>query len=328
MWAFVVGLEAAVQATRQRQRAGMMPPVCLAQGPSGESNTIRRFGFILIALAVFAAPVIAQPAGSLQYAMRIKAEGKAFCDREFGPLQKRLVNMILRQGLPISQENEWSALRLSLMASEQALCDKLLKGDASGLETVLDSPDEHSAIILLAAAAVALDKDRIEDSGFLFYAGQLRLRFDERCFPPAKGGDENPTGAFQAYAFEVGGRINPAVMAEPQHAVNAQARLAKWHPKVIEGYSPGYEFRGRLTVEEANAAAEPDRAEFLKGMGECAALLGDPRYLAASRLVRGIHLASEEPLPSKEQFAEALETMRRIEQEKGLQGPARTSGPR
>jgi hypothetical protein len=263
MWAFVVGLEAAVQATRQRQRAGMMPPVCLAQGPSGESNTIRRFGFILIALAVFAAPVIAQPAGSLQYAMRIKAEGKAFCDREFGPLQKRLVNMILRQGLPISQENEWSALRLSLMASEQALCDKLLKGDASGLETVLDSPDEHSAIILLAAAAVALDKDRIEDSGFLFYAGQLRLRFDERCFPPAKGGDENPTGAFQAYAFEVGGRINPAVMAEPQHAVNAQARLAKWHPKVIEGYSPGYEFRGRLTVEEANAAAEPDRAEFL-----------------------------------------------------------------
>jgi hypothetical protein len=63
-------------------------------------------------------------------------------------------------------------------------------------------------------------------------------------------------------------------------------------------------------------------------MGECAALLGDPRYLAASRLVRGIHLASEEPLPSKEQFAEALETMRRIEQEKGLQGPAQMVGPR
>ena len=76
--------------------------------------------------------------------------------------------------------------------SEQAICDTILKNDADGLKAVLERPDDRSSLVLLVASAIAFNNERLEDSAFLFYCGQLRLRFDEQCFPPKPINGTNP----------------------------------------------------------------------------------------------------------------------------------------
>ena len=71
---------------------------------------------------------------------------------------------------------------LAQPASEVELYEQLLtKGGDSvkALESVLKAPEERSALILYSSAGVALREKRLEDGGFLFYAAQLRARFDK-----------------------------------------------------------------------------------------------------------------------------------------------------
>src|SRR6516225_4320919 len=99
---------------------------------------------------------------------------------------------------------------------EKDLLRRLTKGfnRVKALELVLKAPDEYSGLILYFAANVAHKKKRVEDSAFLFYAGQLRVRFDTECFPPKSTGGNSPLLAYAAVSLKIGSTINPEVMAE------------------------------------------------------------------------------------------------------------------
>ena len=254
----------------------------------------------------------------LQYAIRKTTTPEAFLQRDLEPLRERLVKMLLRDGLHIANESDLTLVRLALCPSDKAICDTILKSDADGLKAVLQQPDERSALVLLVAAAIAFNSEQLEDTAFLFYAGQLRLRFDEQCFPPKLMNGQNPIHLMRGYAAELGSKINPAVMHEPPLFSRALARVARWRPRTPSGYQPGYEFDQRLTEEAARAAAEPNRVEFLSRMGDMTTLLNDEEYFSATQVVKNLCAASEDRLPTKDEYEAALKTLVRIEKEKGV----------
>lgn len=207
-------------------------------------------------------------------------------------------------------------------AVEEDLYEKLTTDldRAKALESVLKDSDTYTGIILFTAASVALKEKRLEDSAFLFYAGQMRTRFDQKCFPAKGKGGDDPFVAYTALSRQLGSVINPAVMDEPKAFAKAMDRLKKWSPKAPEDYTPGYEFTERLPERDAHEAAKSNRNEFLVRMGDLATLLNDSDYFAASRIVRAYNLATDDKRPAKEDYQKATETMKRIEKEKNLKG--------
>ena len=171
--------------------------------------------------------------------------------------------------------------------AEVGLLGKLVTGQVEALETVLKTPDEYSAPFLFTGAGVAFLEKRLEDSAFLFYAGQLRMRFDQKCFPPTGTGGDDPFLSTVLISQALGSAINPAIMAEPKAFKKAIDRLKKWSPKASEEYTPGYEFNERLTETDAHEAAKPNRTEFLSRMGDLATLMNNRDYFSAFRVIQG-----------------------------------------
>ncbi|MBN1909293.1 MAG: hypothetical protein JW818_06115 [Pirellulales bacterium] len=190
---------------------------------------------------------------------------------------------------------------------------------SKALEEVLEKPEECSSFALIVAALVAYGEGRLEDSAFLFYAGQLRASFDKVCFPPRGQGGDNPFLAIGAMCAQYGGEINSAVMKKPKVYAKAIDRLEKWNPKAPKDYDPGYKFTIRKTEKEATEAEKVHRAEYIKGMKGVATLLNDKEYFAAFKVVQAYNLSPLDNHPTEE-VQKARKTMVRIEKEKGIKG--------
>lgn len=216
----------------------------------------------------------------------------------------------------------FSTVAFSQSPAEKDLYEKLDNGldQVKALETILKTPDEYSATILYLGVNVALKEKRLEDSAFLFYAAQLRARFDQKCFPPKGTGGDNPFLAYAALSQGLGTEIALTVMAEPKTFEKVIERVKKWSPKALKEYTPGYEFTERLPEKDAHDAVKPDRTEFLSRMGALSSLLNDAEYFAAFRVIQAYKLGPEEKRPTKEENEKATETMKRIEKDKGLKG--------
>ena len=191
---------------------------------------------------------------------------------------------------------------------------------AEALEKVLKNPDELSATILFTASRAAFQRKRLEESAFLLYAGQLRANFDRECFPPKGQGGNSPFVLYAALSQDCGRDINPAVMADPAAFAAALERLRKWSPKAPPTYNPGYAFTARKSEADASQAVEASRTEFLSKMSDLSTLLGDAEYAAAFRTVQAHNRLGNGARPSKEDRDQAVETMKRIETEKGIAG--------
>jgi hypothetical protein len=188
------------------------------------------------------------------------------------------------------------------------------------LESLLERPDEHTALVLFTGAATALSDKRTEDSAFLFYAAQLRARFDGECFPPKGSGDSDPFVALSALSEGIGSAVNSAIMQDPKAYARAVDRLRKWVPKVPPGYSPGYSYKERKTAKVAAELTESNRKRFVKNMGDVAVLLNEPEYFAAFQIVRAHNVGSEDNAPTEEAAEAATKKMKRIERARGIKG--------
>ncbi|MCX6952432.1 MAG: hypothetical protein NTV51_09740, partial [Verrucomicrobia bacterium] len=124
-------------------------------------------------------------------------------------------------------------------AAEQALYLQLTtKGSesAAALKKILAKPESASAVMLYTASGVALREKRLEDSGFLFYVARFRAQFDKELFPPTGTGGDSPMVLFGALQQQLGGVVNPALMAEPKVFAKVLARVKSWKPEVPNGY--------------------------------------------------------------------------------------------
>jgi hypothetical protein len=188
------------------------------------------------------------------------------------------------------------------------------------METVLEAPQERTALILFFGAGVAHKEKRLEDAGFLFYAAKLRASFDKECFPAAGEGPDSPFVLFSALNQQLGSEVAPAVSADPKVFAKVIERLKAWSPKAPPEYDPGYEYTERKAEEDAEKAVKAKREEFLSRMSDLSTLLNDAEYFTAYRVVQAFNLERGEKRPTKEEKEKAEETMKRIEGEKNLKG--------
>ncbi len=211
---------------------------------------------------------------------------------------------------------------------------------ADAVATVLKKPDAFSTVILYHAASRAFGEHyrlsqehrrgrrflvlsaiadkHLEDSAFLFYAAQLRARFDAKCFPPAGEGGNSPLVLFAALSQTIGSVINPAITDRPKLLEKALERVTKWSPKAPADYHPGYEFTERQTELAAQEAVKEDREDFLSHMTGFCTLLNIPEYLVAKRILRAYNQGTDGKRPSDETADQATGTIIRLEKEKGI----------
>lgn len=211
---------------------------------------------------------------------------------------------------------------LAQSPAEQELFQKLTKGPqfVEAIEKVLKSPEEYSALILYVGSSRALEQKRLEDSAFLFYAAQMRARFDRACFPPKGEGGDSPFLVYAALSQQIGSAVNPAVMAEPKVFEKAFERVKKWTPRASKEYHPGYEFIARKSEAEALESTKLQRKDYVDIMDNLSKLLNDAEYFAAFKTIQASNLGPDENRPTKAAVERATETMKRIEKDKGLRG--------
>lgn len=202
------------------------------------------------------------------------------------------------------------------------LAEVLMNGPDSpkALAIVLKDPDKYSALVLFYAAAVALKEKQLEDAGFLFYAARIRAQFDKECFTAKGKGGDSPFTLYQALAFQIGNTLNPEIMAEPKVFAKAVERLKKYNPTAPDDYEPGYDFTERKSVEVALEATKAFRAGYVSSLGDLATLLSDETYFNAFRVVQSYNQSEADKRPTKSENDVAIETLKRIEKEKGLKG--------
>ncbi|MGE0537048.1 MAG: hypothetical protein AB7O68_18895 [Pirellulales bacterium] len=205
-------------------------------------------------------------------------------------------------------------------AAEMPLYEKLQspKERVEAVKTVLARADGHSAGLLYMTAGAAFRDMHLEDSAFLFYAARLRAQFDRECFPATGTGGDSPFVAFNALAQELGQRINPAIMAKPEMFAKVIDRLKQWEPKAPEDYDPGYDYSERKSEEAAIQATAESRKTYVDGLSDLSTLLQDVDYFAAFKVMQAYNLGPLKDRPSDEEYAQAVETIKRIEKEKGI----------
>ncbi len=205
----------------------------------------------------------------------------------------------------------------------QLTTGELDKATLSALDRVLKDSEEYSAVILYAACAVAMRTNRLEDAGFLFYAGQIRVKFDKAVFPPTGTGGNSPMLLFGALQYEVGTPLNPALFAKPKIFVKVAERIKSWKPKAGPKYEPGWEYSKRGDEKTVAEALESVRKTMTSEIVGQASLLLDTNYFAAFRIVQDYNLKSGATnQPSRQAYDTALGTMQRIEKQKGIDGAA------
>jgi len=214
---------------------------------------------------------------------------------------------------------------LGLLAPQ--LDKDLLQGTIDEQRKALDSVLAHasttSAIHMLEASLTALRLGRLEDAGFLFFAGKLRGRVDMECFPPIGQGGDSPGVALTAVGFQIGGALNPAIMREPKSFKAAIDRVRAWDVQMPRGYDPGWEHTKPKPAVEARAVAAKAKEEYLKPADGLATLLNTPEYFEAFKIVQDYNFSDpkEQVKPeAMERMDRAQKQLREIEEKKGIEG--------
>jgi len=211
---------------------------------------------------------------------------------------------------------------------EEGLYHQLTNENASvsgpALDHVLKQSQECSADVLYIACNVALRQKRLEDAGFFFYIAPFRAKFDKALFPPKQSGSDDPMLAYAETKAELGPALNPQIIRQPKVYARALARVKSWQPKVTEGYTPWWEYSQKTTAKEAAEAIAKDRADFMEHMGGLSKLLQDEAYFSALKTAQdyNLKLSNDKSRPSEKSYQAAIQTMERIEKEKGIEGIA------
>lgn len=219
---------------------------------------------------------------------------------------------------------------LALHAANKDLDAALLRINASAnpaaalepAKYILSHATEAPSMHLFIASMAALANDRLEDAAFLFYAGQLRARFDMARYPPKQSGSESPAVLLGALNQQIGGAVNPAIMREPKAMAAAVKRIEAFKPATPKGYDPGWP---HATANAAAGAAQfaENHASFLRQIGGMSTLLSDPEYFAAFKTVQDFNFAPPDQTrdPKRVKAKTAAEAkMKEIEMKKGIEG--------
>ncbi len=190
------------------------------------------------------------------------------------------------------------------------------------LNRVVKNSGDFSAGILYMSCSVALRLHRLEDAGFLFYAANIRTEFDKALFPPVGKRGDNPLIALGLLQTEMGNRLSPALMSEPQLFARVAAKVKSWKPRVPSGFEPGWDYSRKTNEKQAEGVMAEARKEVVAQLSDLSRLLQDATYFAAFKIAQDYNLKApnESGRPTKSAYDAACQTMEQIERQKQIVG--------
>ena len=195
--------------------------------------------------------------------------------------------------------------------------------DLAKAEVVLANAERTPSVELFLASVALLEQKRNADAAFLFFAAQLRSRYDLNRYPPKGTGGDSPDIAIGALSGQIGAAVNPAIMRQPKELRAVVDRIAKFTPATPRGYDPGWEHKRPASEKEALMLFNEQRAEFLTLYRGMVTLLEDPEYFAAFRTVQDYNFAPFEETRKPERIRakdEAVQKMLAIEKKLDIEG--------
>ena len=174
-----------------------------------------------------------------------------------------------------------------------------------------------SPMYLFIASKTAFNLGRLEDAAFLFYAAQLRAKFDIDRYGLSTQGANSPTIYLGFLRQTIGQSINPAVMRQPATFAAVVKRIEQW--EVVpspQAFYPEFDTKmnPKLPPEQWPSHAAALRKEFLSVFGRQARLLNDPEYFEAFRFVQSMNFGEVPSTPENQaRFKKSMATMEAAE---------------
>lgn len=214
----------------------------------------------------------------------------------------------------------------------QGEIESLYKGTASrqamALDKILANLGRVDAFSMLIASNAAYKLNRLEDAGFLYYAGKIRARDDLDRFPPIGRDANSPAIAFGAVISVIGETVNPALTDRPSTYIAVVNRLAAWNCETVPNYRPMWEYKPGQSSKAQTCSTV--KASYLQPMQGIATLFGISEYVEAFRIVKKFNqtffknkqeFIGPQPTEEENRFYEtAIASMRRIESEQKIKG--------
>jgi len=196
------------------------------------------------------------------------------------------------------------------------------KRRAEAVDDALARANAAPALVLLMASVAAVSAGRVEEAGFLFYAGQLRMRVDLKRFEPAGQGSEHPSVLLGAMMQTAGQVVNPEIMGQPVRFAAALTRLEAWDAVGPPGYDPGWRYTKAMPEKEGRVFAQEHKSSYMTQARGISTLLNDPEYFVAYRALMDIgKLDFKEQIKpeSLQKKSQAEKRLREIEEKKGIE---------
>ena len=195
----------------------------------------------------------------------------------------------------------FNALYESAQSNRQAQSDLV--------ELVLKEPSLVNSFTYFIAAKYAISLGKIEDAGFLFFAGQARGKL-ELYMHPAPSVDVG--SALGALKQTIGSVVNPAIM-QPVIYSNIVKRLNSW--EVIP--DPSYEFPWDTTNNNKTATEVGEKSVEIKSsmfayMKPMAELLDIPDYYQAFQTIQDYNLKLSYKQRSEPEFLDKLNEAKKV----------------
>lgn len=190
---------------------------------------------------------------------------------------------------------------------EKAQSDKQAQIDL--VELVIQEPEWANSFLYFLASNYAISLDRVEDAGFLFFAGQARGAIELYMHPAPPGGAGSALGALR---HTIGSVVNPAIM-QPRVYSNIVSRFDTW--EVIP--HPNYDFpwdktNNQKSAKELAHKGSEIKSSMLTHMKPMADLLGIPEYYKAFKTIQDYNLTLSYEQQTDPQFLEAFNDAKNV----------------
>jgi TonB family protein len=215
------------------------------------------------------------------------------------------VLVLLAAAAAVADAAPWKPSRASLAQLKSTSNDPAgdsFVADKAQLGAIVDGfaadPSLAGPLHLYLAANTAFRLGRVEDAGYLFYAAQMRRRFELQRHADDAEPDGNNAATYLGFLNQTTGMsVNPAIMRDPAKFAAVIARLEGFDvvpPR--DAFLPEFE-KARVTLPAAEwpAAAAQIKTSFLEQFGRpLARLLADPEFFKAFSLTQDVNMGRVE----------------------------------
>lgn len=183
------------------------------------------------------------------------------------------------------------------------------------IQSLLQDNSKLDAVYLYIAANTAFRLNMLPESGFLFYAAQIRKAFETKRFNLSSP-DGNNVGTYLAFLNDtIGHKVNPTLMASPRDFSAAIDRLEPWDPVPAKDANYPKKDYGAYAVPEKDwpALASSIKEDFMANFGrKMKNFFKDPKNAEAFRTVQDFNFKKTPDTPeNRKKYEAAMEILQK-----------------